>query len=159
MKKLGKAVIALFTVVIFFNFYGFYITNKVLNILMPKMCIEDICVNKPNDWFPLIVKKNDESKLFGLIPEKYFFTNIGETHLQGIHNVIYLEQNKNTTVMITKYYNNLNIGQMKNISLQNTFYFQRVDDLSFFVLVPEKKILLLTSFSDPELIDKLITSL
>ena len=73
---------------------------KLTNIYKKKLCVEEYCIQKPNDWLPLMVKKSGNSYLYGEFLDNNM--KIGKKYLANERNGIVLTKD-NAEIVLYEY--------------------------------------------------------
>jgi len=130
-----------------------------MNVFIPTVCVKGVCVNKPHDWIPLIMKEDNVSKIFGIIPEQYILTNMGNTYLDGVSDGILLEYNNTTTISLIRYPMDLNTKEFLTKSTKKYKYYLLDSEYGFdIILLPNKEIAFTTNFKNIGIVETLIDS-
>lgn len=83
------------------DIYGKSVAVWLSDTFQKSVCANDLCINKPKGWVPVVVKRDDAFYIYNIINEKYTFWN-DSTHIHSHNANVILLTKDNLKIQIEK---------------------------------------------------------
>lgn len=152
MKKYVKSLVLLGVFLSLINFYGKAMVQTFSDKFQNNLPLGKLSINKPDGWFPAIVKENNISKIFNLIDERLLFTEASQHYFKNNTNGILLTKNHEKIILTKLKNSHVSREYMKKHIYKEKEYLKMKTSEYTIVIDSENEIMIVMSSFDKDIV-------